>query len=73
MKLEHSCYSVYYSETVSYNFEMKWIRNCNETTSYNYEIKFIRFHSFMKEFIALMKNEILPIIALLVQELRRFF
>ena len=59
MKLEHSWHSAYYSETISYNYEMKWIRH-KETTSYNYEMKFIRFHIFMKKFIALLKNEILP-------------
>ena len=56
MKLEHSWYSVYYSEIISYNYEMKWIRYNKETTSYNYEIKFNRFHILMKEFIALLKN-----------------
>ena len=60
MKLEHSWHSVYYSETISYNYEMKWIRYNKETTSCNYEMKFIRFHIFMKEFIALLKNKILP-------------
>ena len=40
---------------------MKWIRHNNETTSYNYKMKLIRFHYFMKEFIALLKNEILPV------------
>ena len=38
---------------------MKWIRHYNETTLHNYEMKFIRFPIFMKEFIALLKNEIL--------------
>ena len=60
MKVEHSRHSVYYSETISYNYEMKWIRYNKKTTSYNYEMKFIRFYIFMKEFIALLKNEILP-------------
>ena len=60
MKLEHSWHLMYYSKTISYNYEMKWIRHNNETTSYNYEIKLIRFHIFMKKFIALLKNEILP-------------
>ena len=39
---------------------MKWIRHNNKITSRNYEMKFIRFHIVMKEFIALLKNEILP-------------
>ena len=39
---------------------MKWIRHYNETTLHNYEMKFIRFPIFMKEFMALLKNEILP-------------
>ena len=60
MKLEHIWHSVYYIKTISYNYEMKWIRYNNETTSYNHEMKLIRFHIFMKELIALLKNEILP-------------
>ena len=60
MKLEHGFHSVYYSKTISYKYEIKWIRHNNETTSYNYEIKFIRFHICKKEFIALLKNKILP-------------
>ena len=48
------------SEIISFNYEMKWTRYINETTSYIYEMKFIRFHIFMKEFIDLLKNEILP-------------
>ena len=59
-KLEHIWHSVYYSDIISYNREMKWIRYNKETTSYNYEMKFHRFHILMKEFIALLKNEILP-------------
>ena len=51
----------FYCLTTIINYEMKWIRHNNETTSYNYEMKFIRFHIFMKEFIALLKNEILPV------------
>ena len=61
MKLEHSWHSVYYSETISYNYETKWITYNKETTSDNYEMKFIKFHIFMKEFIDLLKNEILPV------------
>ena len=60
MKLEYSWQSVFYSETFSYNYEMKFSRYKNETTSYNYEMKLFRFHIFMKEFIALLKNKILP-------------
>ena len=58
-KLENSWYSVYYSETISFNYEMIWIRHHNETTSYTYEMKFIRFHIFMKKCTALLKNKIL--------------
>ena len=32
----------------------------NVANSYNYEMKSIRYHIFMKEFIFLLKNEILP-------------
>ena len=60
MKLEHSWHLVYNSETISYKYEMKWIRHKNETTSYNYEIKFIRFPIRMKKFIAILKNKNLP-------------
>ena len=60
MKLEHSGHSVFYSKTISYKYEMKLSRYYNETISYNYEMKLIRFHIFMKEFIALPKNQILP-------------
>ena len=60
MKLEHSWHSVFYSKNISYKYEMKLSRYNNETTSYIYEMKLIRFHIFMKEFIALLKNEILP-------------
>ena len=66
MKLEHGWHSVYYSETISYNYEMKWIRYNDETTSYNYEMKLIRFHIFIKKFIALLKNEILLILLILI-------
>ena len=60
MNLKHSWHSVFYSETLSYKYEMKLSKYNNETTSYNYEMKLITFHIFMKEFIALLKNEILP-------------
>ena len=60
MKLEHSCHVVSYSATISYNYEMDLSKYNNETTSYNYEMKLIRFHIIMKEFIALLKNKILP-------------
>ena len=33
----------------------------NVGNSYNYEMKLIRYHIFMKEFIFLLKNEILPL------------
>ena len=56
MNLEHSWHSVFYSETISYKYEMKLSRYNDETTSYNYEMKLVRFHIFMKEFIALLKN-----------------
>ena len=59
MKLEQSWHSMYHSKTISYNYEMKWIRYNNETTPYNYEMKVIRFHIFMKEFIALLTSKIL--------------
>ena len=48
MKLNHGKNSVYY----------------NETISYNYEIKLSIYHIFMKELIVLLKNEILPNIVL---------
>ena len=60
MKLEHTWHTVYYSETISYKYERKQIRYNNETTSWKYEMKFIRFYICMKEFIALLKNKILP-------------
>ena len=60
MKLQHSGHVVFYSKTISYNYEMKLSIYNNETTSYNYEMKLIRVHIFMKEFIALLKNKILP-------------
>ena len=65
MKLEHSWDSVYYSETIPYNYEIKWIRYNKETTSCNYEMKFIRFHIFMKELIVFLNNEILPMTLLI--------
>ena len=61
MKLEHGWHSVHYNETISYNYEMKLSRYNNEAISYNYEKKSIRYHIFMKEFIFLLKNEILPL------------
>ena len=60
MKFEHSCHVVSYSATFSYNYEMQLSKYNNETTSYNHEMKLIRFHIFTKEFIALLKNKILP-------------
>ena len=60
MKLEHSWNAVFYSETIPYTCELKLSKYNNETTSYNYDLILIRFHIFMKEFIALLKNEILP-------------
>ena len=46
MKLQHSGHVVFYSKTISYNYEMKLRKYNNETTSYNYEMKLIRVHIF---------------------------
>ena len=68
MKLTHSWHSVYYSETISYSYEMKWIGHNSETTSYKYEMKLITFQICMKEFIALLKNKILQSEALKLRQ-----
>ena len=60
MNLQHSWHVVFYSETISYNYEMKLNKYNNEITSYNYEMKLIRFYICMMELIALLKNKILP-------------
>ena len=57
MKLQRRWHALFYSETISYNYELKLRKYNNETTSYNCEMVLIRFHIFKKEFIALLKNK----------------